>query len=57
MIRFITHKRRRDRWLAGEFERKPNPLVDTALATWSEILGHDQAQLWLAARAHEGRGR
>ena len=36
---------------------RPNPFVDPALATWSEILGREQARLWLNARASEGRGR
>ena len=44
-------------WLAGVFDAKPNPFVDPALATWSEMLGRDQARLWLSARASEGRGR
>lgn len=55
MIRFI--RERRDFWLAGQFDRKPNPFVDPALATWSELLGREQARLWMAARASEGRGR
>jgi hypothetical protein len=46
-----------DYWLAGAFDRRSNPIVDPALATWSELLGRDQARLWLAARANEGRGR
>jgi hypothetical protein len=55
-----THKTARTRdgyWLAGAFDRKPNPFVDPALATWSELLGREQARLWMAARASEGRGR
>ena len=58
MIRFFSNTQIRDGyWLAGAFDRRPNPLVDPALATWSEILGREQARLWMAARASEGRGR
>jgi hypothetical protein len=58
MIRYFSKARaRNDYWLAGAFDRRPNPLVDPALATWSEILGREQARLWMAARASEGRGR
>ena len=32
-------------------------LADRAMAAWSEILGHEQARLWMNARATEGRGR
>jgi hypothetical protein len=57
MIRLFKSARNRDAfWMAGTFESRPNPPIDSALATWSEILGRDQARLWLAARA-EGRGR
>lgn len=55
MIRFI--RERRDFWLAGQFDRRPNPFVDPALAQWSELLGREQAKLWMNARASEGRGR
>lgn len=58
MIRYFSSTRARtDYWLAGVFDRNPNPLVDQALSTWSEILGREQARLWMAARASEGRGR
>jgi hypothetical protein len=57
MFRFITKRTKPDYWLGGAFERRANPFVDPALATWSEILGRDQARLWMAARTHEGRGR
>lgn len=58
MMKFFKNTRGRDAyWLAGTFDGRPNPLVDPALATWSEILGREQARLWLNARASEGRGR
>jgi predicted nucleic acid-binding protein len=58
MVRLFNNTRSRDAyWLAGAFDGKPNPFVDPALATWSEILGREQARLWLAARASDGRGR
>jgi hypothetical protein len=58
MIRLFKSARNRDAfWVAGTFDSRPNSQVDPALATWSEILGRDQARLWLAARAAEGRGR
>jgi hypothetical protein len=57
MIRFLRERRMRDFWLAGQYDRRPSPLVDPALATWSELLGREQAQLWMDARASEGRGR
>lgn len=46
-----------DYWLAGTFTRRPHPLADSAMATWSEILGRDQARLWMAARHSENRQR
>jgi hypothetical protein len=58
MIKLFNSVRNRNAfWVAGTFDNRPNPLIDPALATWSEILGRDQARLWLAARAAEGRGR
>lgn len=58
MIRFFNSERNRETyWLAGAFDRRPNPFVDPALATWSELLGREQARLWMAARASDGRGR
>jgi hypothetical protein len=58
MIKLFRSKRERgDYWLAGEFSRQVHPFADPAMATWSELLGREQARLWLAARANEGRGR
>jgi hypothetical protein len=57
MIRYITRRAPDGYWLAGAFDRRPNPSVDPALATWSELLGREQARLWMAARATQGRGR
>jgi hypothetical protein len=57
MIKFLREQRTRDFWFAGAFDRRPNPFVDPALATWSELLGREQAKLWMNARASEGRGR
>jgi hypothetical protein len=44
-------------WLAGQFDRRPHPFADRAVAAWSELLGREGAELWLAAKATEGRGR
>ena len=52
-----TARETRDYWLGDAFNRRPNPLVDPALATWSELLGREQARLWMTARASEVRGR
>ena len=61
MIRFFNTERTRaergDYWLSGRFDRRSNPFTDPAIATWSEILGREQATLWMAARANQGRGR
>ena len=57
MIKFLRERRTRDFWLAGQFDRTANPFIDPALAAWSELLGRDQARLWMAARANQGRGR
>ena len=57
MIKFLRERRTRDFWLAGQFDRTANPFIDPALAAWSELLGRDQARLWMAARVNQGRGR
>jgi hypothetical protein len=62
MIRFFRDRgaraaERGEFWLAGQFDRKANPFADPAIAAWSEILGREQARLWMTARANEGRGR
>lgn len=46
-----------DFWLAGQFDRRPHLAADRAIAAWSEHLGRESAELWVAARANEGRGR
>ena len=40
-------------WLAGQFDRAPNPTLDREIASWSEHLGRANAELWAADR----RGR
>lgn len=45
-----------DYWLAGAFARRHHPFADPAIATWSEILGREQAKLWMAARLSDDRG-
>ena len=40
-------------WLAGQFDRAPNPTLDREIAAWSELLGRANAELWTADR----RGR
>lgn len=57
MIKFLRNVSERDFWLAGQFDRRPHPFADPAIAAWSEILGREQAKLWMTARAVEGRGR
>lgn len=57
MIKFIRDSRRNAYWLAGQFDRQANPLSDRAFAAWSEILGREQAHMWMNARASELRGR
>jgi hypothetical protein len=54
MIRIVNAVRelsreRIDFWLSGRFDRKPHE-ADEALATWTQLLGRDSAELWLAAR-------
>ena len=40
-------------WLAGQFDRAPNPALDREIAAWSELLGRANAEIWTADR----RGR
>ena len=40
-------------WLAGQFDRAPNPTLDREIAAWSEHLGRANAELWAGDR----RGR
>ncbi|MCE9522399.1 MAG: hypothetical protein K8S25_08210 [Alphaproteobacteria bacterium] len=54
MFRFVTVLRRQgheraDFWLSGQFDRRMR-LSDDAIATWTEIMGRQSAELWLAAR-------
>lgn len=59
MMKFLRNVRRRgdrtDYWLAGQFAGRVNSFADPAMATWSEILGREQAKLWMTARAVERR--
>ncbi len=63
MIRFVKTLRNRkapksDFWLAGQFTRTTHGERDRAIAAWSEHLGRQSAELWLAAcAAHGQRGR
>lgn len=62
MISMFRHsdKRRAGRgafWLAGQFDRRPQPASDNAIATWSALMGREAAVLWLDAKTFEGRGR
>jgi hypothetical protein len=62
MICFVKSLRKRtapkgDFWLAGQFGRNAHIERDRAIAAWSEHLGRQSAELWLAARAGEARGR
>lgn len=52
-----THAGRSAFWLAGQFDRRPHPTAESAIATWSEFMGREAAVLWLDAKAIEGRGR
>jgi hypothetical protein len=40
-------------WLAGQFDRAPNPAADREVAAWAEFMGRASAELWVADR----RGR
>lgn len=59
MIKLLRNVRARaertDYWLAGQFARRAHPFADPAMATWSEILGREQAKLWMSARAGDRR--
>jgi len=62
MIRMFRHSDKKHAgrgafWLAGQFDRRPHPAADSAIATWSELMGREAAVLWLDAKAFEGRGR
>jgi len=59
MVRFFRNVRsRRDArgayWLAGQFDARPHP-ADRAIEAWSEILGREGAELWLAAQRQAAR--
>ena len=61
MIRMFRHSDKKHAgrgafWLAGQFDRRPQP-ADSAIQTWSELMGREAAVLWLDAKAFEGRGR
>lgn len=36
-------------WVAGTFPREGHPVADNAIAAWSEFMGRDAAELWVAA--------
>ena len=59
MMKILGNVRRRaertDYWLAGQFAGRANPFADPAMATWSELLGREQAKLWMTAHAVERR--
>jgi hypothetical protein len=61
MLNSLERTKRRDArngyWLAGQFSLRPHPFADRAVAAWSEFMGREAAVLWVAAKAHEGRGR
>jgi hypothetical protein len=61
MFRIFGHSERKRAggafWLAGQFDRRAHPATESAIATWSELMGREAAVLWLDAKAHEGRGR
>jgi hypothetical protein len=40
-------------WLAGQFDRAANPVLDREIAAWSEVLGRANAELW----SNDRRGR
>ncbi len=37
-------------WLAGQFRGETHPLADNAIAAWSEFMGRESAELWIAAK-------
>lgn len=38
-------------WLAGQFRSEKHPVADDAIAAWSEFMGRESAELWIAATA------
>jgi hypothetical protein len=46
-----TPARRQGFWLAGQFRGEKHPMADDAIAAWSEFMGRDSAELWIAATA------
>jgi hypothetical protein len=40
-------------WLSGQYEKTPHPLSDSAIAAWSEFMGREAAELWVAARQNQ----
>lgn len=38
-------------WLAGQFRGEKHPMADDAIAAWSEFMGRESAELWIAANA------
>jgi hypothetical protein len=44
-----TPARRQGFWLAGQFRGEKHPMADDAIAAWSEFMGRDSAELWIAA--------
>ncbi len=60
MIRIFRHSHKRHAGrgaFAGQFDRRSYRTADSAIATWSELMGREAAVLWLDAKDLEGRRR
>ena len=55
LLRSITTRTPADptSWLAGQFEWKPHPRSDDAIAAWTEFMGRDAAEIWVEARLNQ----
>lgn len=46
-----TSGREQGFWLAGQFRGEKHPMADDAITAWSEFMGRESAELWIAANA------
>ncbi len=58
MLRHLvrTKPARRGFWVADTFRREGHPVADNAIAAWSEFMGRDAAELWVAATSQRETG-
>jgi|GEM_PF-3213400 len=50
-LRINASHREHGFWLAGQFRGEKHPMTDDAIAAWSEFMGRESAELWIAANA------